>query len=88
MSSLFIFLLFILGNIYASISKSVTSQQDHNKAAGKVKSETDWFFLLVFFILFFLNNIVYVIQNVSMFLKTHSHDPYSSFSSGLSLHMQ
>lgn len=44
MSSLFIFLLFILGNIYASISKSVTSQQDHNKAAGKVKSETDQFF--------------------------------------------
>lgn len=41
MSSLFIF---ILGNIYASISKSVTSQQDHNKAAGKVKSETDRFF--------------------------------------------
>lgn len=43
MLSLFIFLLFILGNIYASISKSVTSQQDH-KAAGKVKSETDRFF--------------------------------------------
>lgn len=76
-----------MGNIYASISKSVTSQQDHNKAAGKVKSETDRFFFISI-IIFFLNNIVYVIQNVSMFLKTHSHDPYSSFSSGLSLHMQ
>lgn len=86
MSSLFIFLLFILGNIYASISKSVTSQQDHDKAAGKVKSETDQFFFIS--IIIFFNNIVYVIQNVSMFLKTHSHDPYSSFSSGLSLHMQ
>lgn len=82
MSSLFIFLLFILGNIYASISKSVTSQQDQ---LVKSKVRLTGFFISI---IFFFNNIVYVIQNVSMFLKTHSHDPYSSFSSGLSLHMQ
>lgn len=61
-------------------NKIITKQLDN-------KVKWDWPFFFISIIIFF-NNIVYVIQNVSMFFKTHSHDPYSSFSSGLSLHMQ
>lgn len=84
MSSLFILFLF-----WATYTQVLVSLWPANKIITKqlVKSKVR---LTGFFIsiIIFLNNIVYVIQNVSMFLKTHSHDPYSSFSSGLSLHMQ
>lgn len=83
MSSLFFFFLFWA--TYTQVLVSLWPANKIIKQLVKSKVRLTGFFISI---IFFFNNIVYVIQNVSMFLKTHSHDPYSSFSSGLSLHMQ